>query len=606
MSLDLRDHGASFWEELQHAEVYISKELQAKWAELQQEEELPPCDQASVASCFRLQIGNTLSRQGDLLFTGRGAVLQEDNPPCFYCAMTNHEPGDCPSKKISMASRNIDRIGYIPFSELNDIYPKIFNNFTPLMKKLIHGVKEQEIRHDPQLLVLTAYLDIYLIFQFRFLWFLSFSSHANWADANYNEELVPDNNNLQLGLDSLRAGEYETAIKLLTLESKQVSSSKAFYAHIGLAFLAMENSNNKEAIRCLERARERARQEKEHIYVLLLLSRFYELEGTDWKVREVISELKCITFDPLAIQYRILQMAVWLGQSAKKLKRELTSIMIGNKEMLYFTLLDPVLLPIQGYINDLASKEYGQVRKIAAKNMIQAKADYAKLQPWFPPRDPFLVSQTKALNVLAKQLQKQSYYELLEVADRCIAIISSCNRILEERKKNFSQALANYAKITTECHQVWQEFNHKRFFKSFQGELLEVEDDIKLINALLAKETSESYCRATTVMDELDGKIVALRRRQNMMITMGGWAKGLTTFTKRLTITEGLIILISLVVYFSLPALQQGSMGGLANSPANLKNILLFAIFFLAPATAAGWTLYSSVQAGLIIPSAKK
>jgi len=132
-------------------------------------------------------------------------------PPCFYCGMQNHRPGQCPSKLLSMEHNGLDSVGYLSFEQIRKAYEKAFSNPAAMVAVVAAGVDPQQIRKNPGLMAFVGFFDINRVYQIRFLWNLAFSRYSKWQSAFKAQPVQADNKNLQLGLDCLRVGKYGQA-----------------------------------------------------------------------------------------------------------------------------------------------------------------------------------------------------------------------------------------------------------------------------------------------------------------------------------------------------------------------------------------------------------
>ncbi len=598
-SLPFRETNHEFWTQIPFEKIYITDSLKTDWQELHELAPLPPiAKQPAYKGCHRLLI-KSKNQAEKQLYTGRAVFIQGEHSQCFYCGMYNHSPGDCPSKKITMANRSLDDLGYLPIPRINELVPKAFKNYLELMKKLIEGVKPASIKRIPELLVLTAFLDIYILYQFRYLWQISFDEHFTWKGATTTGELIFDNKNLQLGLDSLRVGEYETATKLLNKESRLVKSTVACFAHIGLAFVALENDNFAAMERHLERGRDVARTQQQKVYVHLLLTRYYELADIEWKLKEVMSDTLTLNFDSLDLQYRKLQTSVRGLRNPDHIKTQIKDIIRGNKEFFLIALMDPALIPCQGQLNSLAQEEFKNIRKNAAQKMLQAKDDFYRLQPWFDKKDKFIHDQFKAMKQMGKQLQTQSYYDLLDVAERCTGLINTCDRVLEEKKKFLKKELQRITNVIRLSKKTWQHCNFKNQFKTFQTELLYLENQFKKTDQLFKQDSANSYHQATTMFLELTKSANKLMHRQKKMATIATWIKGGKLFGKRLVIINGILLILCTVLYLSQDPLRHSDfklVAEFARNPAMFKTSSIISFLVIGPSIALTWAIKTTID----------
>ncbi len=591
----LKNGAAPFWEHLLNESIYITQVLQKDWGRLQDEQKLPAHEPEGVGGkYFRLVVDKLMGATPQRLFLHRILPIQGDQDECFYCAMTNHEPGECPSKYLTLDTGGLDDVGYLPFKEINLNYQQAFADYLGTLKTLIAGVKPKQIRKDKGLLTFVSYLDIYRIFQPRFLWHITFSDKENWEELSPANELTFDCKNLQLGLDCLRVGDYDKARKLLTAESRKKSEGKAFYANVGLAFLAVENGKANEIRRYLENANALAVRQKEKVYISLLLSRYYEMSDAKWQVKELVSSASTLCYDSLDTQYRMLQASVLEEEGITQSIKLLRSLLVGNREIFIALLMDPALIPLQGTIDVMAQEEFRRLQKEATQNLSNAGNEFNKMRQWFPPDDKFIHDEAVALNKLNKQLQRESYYDMLDVEDRSQGIIQTCSRVLTKRKEEFSGKLQELGREIKECKAFWQDFSYKRFFKSFHADLLTINEEFKKLKKMAQSDCSRAFIKANVLVDPLWKKVHKMVPRRKFMSKVALWGYGANIFCKRLLTLELLILTAGLLYYF----VKMNGGGGVGHFADlnRVKGFVLLGLIVFGPCTALSWTVMGQLK----------
>ncbi|RJX32757.1 MAG: hypothetical protein C4531_06100 [Desulfurivibrio sp.] len=591
----IQQTAASEWDMLQQETIYVTRSLMRNWKELTAGRELPEHRFEDEGGGFfqMVIIGKATLRKVEL-FSYRSLPVHGKIRECFYCGMTSHAPANCPSKFISMKVRGMDQVGYLPFEELNAVYKKIFPDYSDCSEKCAAGIKPAQLRQDRELLVFVAYLDLNLIYQLRFLANTAFNLNPKWEGQDSTDNINIDSRNLHLGLDCLRVGQYTQAEELLTRESKR-RDGKQFFATVGLAFWALEQGRAKDMGHYLERAKNIASQEKELLYSQLLLSRYYELHNDFWKAKEAVNLAIKVNADVLECQYRKIQHNVRYGFDEGDLRR-LRVLMLGQKEMFMTALLDPLLLQVQGLVNDLAIELMQYQRQEAAKNMAMAETESAELSYWFDQQDPFLEENSRALNELRKQHSKQTFYDLLDVLERAKGHAYGCQRIrktkieeLETRKKELEGRLKHYQNF-------WQDYEYKNFFNAYQQSLLSVINSLHATRGLIARQQGQEYRAAVNLLDQVEISLSAMQEMQGKMIWVRLLLNGVKIFVKKAILAELSLLAAGLVIFLALPLLLSNtpyvSLHNILSNPLLQKKSLLIATFFLTPLLAMILTLW--------------
>lgn len=591
----IQQPSAADWDLLQLETVYITRPLMKKWQELLNGRELPEHTFADDGGGFFQMIfqGKANVRQVEL-FAYRNLPLHGKMNECFYCGMTSHAPANCPSKLITMKMSGLDLVGYLPFEELNTLYKKIFPDYSGCSKKCASVIKPAQLRKDKELLVFVSYLDINRLYQLRFLANIAFCLYSKWDGQDKTDKIKIDLPNLHLGFDCLRVGQYDQAEELLSRENKR-REGKPFYASVGLAFWALEKGRSKDMGHYLERARNIASQEKELLYSHLLLSRYYELQNDSWTAKESINQAIKVNSEALECQYRKMQYNVRYGFDEGDLRR-LRSLMVGQKEVFMTALLDPLLLPVQGLVNDLALGHLQQVRQDAMKNLALAEVELADLKYWLGEEDPIVEENKQALQEQQKQYSRGTYYDLLEVLERAKGIAYACQRIrkakieeIELRKKELDNRLGLH-------HDFWNSYEYKSYFTTYQELIAKTGNSLKQAQALIAKQQGHEFRAAVNLLDLADISFSALQEKQEKMMWIRVLLTGVKLFVKKAIISELALFFAGFIIFMVLPmGLKESSYSGLysvISDPLVQKKSMLISAFFLAPLIALIWTLW--------------
>ncbi|MDH3393995.1 MAG: hypothetical protein OEL66_08305, partial [Desulfobulbaceae bacterium] len=430
-SATLRDRSASIWDFLRQETMYITRPMQLRWEELNQDKELPPHTiEREGMGLFRLTFSNSSGERVNLFPYRELAVLGKQKE-CFYCGMTNHLPRACPSKLLGIDMQGLNEVGYLPFAELSEIYKEVLAKQDKITTALTSGIKPAHIRKKPALLVFISYFDLYKLYQLRFLHKLAFGFCRKWEDVHTSSTKNLDNRNLHLGLDCLRVGQYDQAEKLFSDELAK-REGKHFFATVSLAFWALEQQRDNDLQTYLQRAVNLASEESEKIYINLLLARHSVLTGDKWKAEQALDAAFNIKQDCEEARYAKVQFQVRTGigdQSFQEL-RALSSI---DKQYFMTMLMDPTLLPIHTLVEDMLAARLHILGQDAIDNLNKARAGCDELRYWLNEDAPELQENNEALLGLEKQYERKSYYDLLDIVQHSQSLYYSCHQIRDKK-----------------------------------------------------------------------------------------------------------------------------------------------------------------------------
>lgn len=589
-----RNHEAEVWEFLNPESIHITRTLKSAWDVLMAQKPLPHCTISQEDNgLFKLQLQETI--KAEPIITCRELPLQGAERPCFYCGMQNHQPGQCPSKFLTMDHNGLASAGYLSFEQINLLYKKVFTNQEAMTAQLAEGITSSQIRKTPELMVFVSFFDINWVYQPRFLHNVTYSRHSKWQSIFKTELLPPDNKNLQLGLDCLRVGKYGQAEAFLKQEFQSVSTRR-FSAAIGLAFVTLEQHGLADIRTPLELARSMATQPKEQIYITLLLSRFYDLVGETSKAREIIKNLLVAEFDCPDARYRKMQLEA-KGSSSEEACQLLHTLMIDQRTFYLAALMDPALLPIQTKIEDLLSTQYGVKASSAKDSLFEATNAISDLTLWFDSHDPQMEANMTILAHLQKRSERKSYFDMLDVEHKAkVQLAAICQ--LREDKLNALYDQINKAKASWEGNsRFWARYRYQFFFKEFERRLQPLEKVLQEVSLLAKKNDGETYQKSVQLLRGIEQTLAVFKHMQVKMNLVTLLCDSTISFTKKLVLTEisGAILANGLIL--GLGQLPDGNaLATMVNDPLFQRKAFILTTFILAPLLALSWTITDQLQ----------
>ncbi|MEW6593841.1 MAG: hypothetical protein AB1413_03110 [Thermodesulfobacteriota bacterium] len=580
------------WEGVQHETIHVSRALKLQWEQVVAGRNLPPHQfDAEESGLYPLRFASQSGLKRERLFPHRQLMVKSGQRECFYCGMATHKAGSCPSRLLATENRAVQDVGYLSFAELAGHFRTAMANTGKLEKILAAGVSSADLRENKTLQVFVAYFDLTLIYQPRYLRRIAFSVHPVWDGTGQSERIKVDSRNLQLGLDCLRVGQYNQAYELLMTEN-QLMGGKQFYATVGLAFVALERDRLDEMGHHLQIAAGMAACEKEKIYAGLLLSRYLDLVGHPWKAEHAIQSILNLYVDCSEALYRKVQLLVREGQGAKALK--LIAKLIDADRLYFMTaLMDPVLLPVQGLVEDILVAHVQHAGGLAVDALTKANADYEALKKWFDGEDADLQENLHALDQLEEQYARKAYYDFLDVAARARQLSHAAPRLqeakLDELNERVDEAVLHWGRFNA----MWEQYPYRPLFRHFQ-ELLR-RGKRRLVEARAI--ASESLAMANSRLAEGFADVKALSPIAERMEKVRIALDTLRVFGKKLAVTELFFCALLFLLYPILVVLLADQLGDtlvqMLRSSGFQRNILFVVTLIVAPAIAFGLTVRS-------------
>ncbi len=584
------------WNQLQQESIYLTSRLYEKLADFVNSDDIPDYTLKDAGEgFFRLKPTSHSALDANLLFPYRDLPMRGQETECFYCAMTTHSPAHCPSKHITMRDRGLNRLGFLPFSKLNKIYHKVFMNLEEMSARLAEGISSSELINDDELLVLVAYLEIYRLYQPRFIDLIVFTLFSKW-DTLEETEINVDSSNLRMALDCLRVGKLPEAEQLFENERNR-KNGKHFGAAIGMAFISLEKERLIEMDHYLKKAASVAVMEKERFYCQLLLSRLYEIKGDYWAAREAVAGAEKILPFREELQIRKLQLAARSGFNEKNMKK-LRVLMVDWKEMFMTILIDPHLLPVQGAVEVFAVEILNNIGQEAKNSLLNLKGEFEQLQEWLGHDDQQIKETKELLISLKNKFQKQSYYDLLEVADRSASLALTCKNIRLEELRKLKAKLKKIERNWDDYSFLWKSYKFKSFFKEFGLKLTDCKKKLIKINKLTKKEgKKDSVRQEISLINAAEIEIKELRKIHQKMILLMNVINSCKIFSLYLMFSEITLVLASVTLFFltrylgTHPGLGRLAELGVCGSTSCQYRAILIIIFVVAPSIATLLTI---------------
>ena len=592
----LHDAAASFWDLLQHEQLYATPPLKQQWPE-------SSAGENGLSHTFA-EAGNGLSLLSlaipemprIAIFPHRALPLAGPLAPCFYCGMTTHNPADCPGKMLTMADQGISLAGYLPLETLSELFGKAMSVQEKLTNLMAAGLTVSQIRQSPLLQAYLAYFDLNLICQPRFLWNIAFNSNAKWEELTKPDTVSVDSHSLHLGLDCLRVGQHAQAEDLFVEESRR-PKGKQFYATIGRAFVALELGRDNDLEHFLEHASGIAVSDKEKIYISLLQARYYGLRDDHWKAGHALDSVFSLRRDLAEALYRQVQLMV--QSDGEKSIRQLRTLVADHKELFLAALMDPQLLGVAGPVEDLLAVRLQVQHQEAEENLAKAQSACQDIQTWFPGEEgPSALFADLA--GLEKQFAQGSYYDLLEVAYKAQALLRTCYRLQESALDAMKADIARLLATWESFRRYWQGYPYQSFFENFQEILQAARKNLSEIEHLAQQNMHGQLYH--TVQERLAQVRESCDSLQLLSAKMA-WVKvlcdGAKLFGRKLLMTEVVLLGVGALLFPLLAFFLAGDSGGVIELLTNSwlqRQALLIVTLFVAPLFALGLTLWQMME----------
>lgn len=584
------------WDSLAYETPYLTTALRQQWPELIADGKVPPHQLGEEANGLApLIFPERVQTEREPLFPSRRLALSGKHKPCFYCGMTSHTPAACPSKMLSIQTQGLPTLGYLPLEQLDALFREALNREKNLINTLSAGISPTLFRKDPVLRIYVSYFDLNKVYQPRFLTAIAFSPHNRWSAIGRPEAVTSDSHGLHLGLDCLRVGQYSQAEEMFLNENRQ-PKGKQLYATIGRAFVSLEQGRIHDMGHYLESALRMANKEKERIYLNLLLSRHFQLLDDNWKAEQTIDNILSIDRECPDALYRQVEIGAATGFGDRAL-RQLRSLVMADKELFIRALMDPALLPIEEAVEDILASRAQSQSHDAAKMFGKAVAVCRELNEWLAPEAPELQAMLNDLAIIEQQESQQSYYDLIDVAEKSRLLLQSCYRLQEAKIETLNQRIGKAAGRHQSLFHFWRQYTYPSLFPEFAKLLGAIKETIAKAREGAGKNMhGKLYRILNESLDQTDEQFEQLGQMRKKMALARTLLDSGKYFLKALVISELALLTLLFVLGAALLAMPAdsalGALGLALRDSWLQKQVLTGITLMLAPAIALARTLW--------------
>lgn len=596
----LASHDSEEWNRLASEVPHLTPALKEQWQELADPDKIGAHRLAdAVGDLTPLLFDHDSQLQRPPLFPHRHLPLQGKLPPCFYCGLTTHEPAACPAKMLTMQTQGLPTVGYLPLEEIARLFKKAMESLPELDNMLVAGISPGQLRKDPLLRVYVSYFDLNKVFQPRFLAGLAFTAHTQWWELGRPESIAADNSSLYQGLDCLRVGQHRQAEELFINESRR-PHGKQLYATIGRALVALEQNRLHEMGHYLDSALKGAMTNKDRIFVCLLLYRYYRLQGDNWKAAHSLDNILSFERECAEAIYRQAQLAV-AEESTHEAINRIRSLVVDERVYFFHVMMDPELLPIHDAMENILHNRWQNQRQEAEEKLAQARTIAAEMEQWLEPEAEELRELREDLAILAQQEEQQSYYDLIDIAEKSGQIRQRCYRLQESLIDALHERIEATGKRLSGFQTFWKNYQYQNFFPEF-GEILQKLQELtqKTDRDGQKNLTGARYRALQEALAESEDNFKRLKELTIRLVWVRNLFNAGKQFIKSLVVAEAALLSLTVVLLASLILLSADSptAHGLAEvlrDPAVQKRMLTMVTLILAPLLALIHTLWRTL-----------
>jgi tetratricopeptide (TPR) repeat protein len=481
------------------------------------------------------------------------ALLEGENPPCFYCGSGKHRTTHCPSKQLSYAASGLEALGHLTMDEINRLFSTYLAGAGGDLPA--HPEPLEADKTDPVSLAPWGFYELKRAFQLRFLNIIwSASPKDDWYRVKESKrETSAKGGLLWLARDCIRMSELAEAEDFLQRHARQ--NLKDYRTACGLGFVHIEWGSYSSAVDCFTEALSQETTPVQKTHLLLLLSRIYAITGDHDKVLGTLKE--ALRIEPYCLEARFEEIVRYFQSGlTSEAGSRLLKLLHLSREYYVAALISPELAEFRSSFTPEFRKLAMETRKEAQAASEEADKAVAALKGLLRDDDEGIAEMVS---------MQERMHGLLEKPDALLAcqdaihtarkIAADCGAIEQERK---GHAVKMLMKLEERAGTLLRERTAVARLDPLVRPVLE-----RLCSLAEGLERREPLDRCLEQCEALSGELKPLetiarrlKERAEFFRGWGGFLKDLT-IVSLITATTGFVLLPAAL--FCVDALHPGS-----------------------------------------------
>ena len=444
------DHLPVNWGDIDPGEIYISEYSYDKLKENNVLPVMHSLDKKNTSSFYKIKFNKKDESKSDP-FLYQKALIQGDNPPCFYCGDRRHLTAVCPSKHITEMTQFIDKLGYMPIEEINNLFFNYLNDNS--VESMEFNLTRPHENISPSELARYAFFELKSVFQLRLLRTVWNIQEDNWNKIRQKKDDLNNGGLLWICMDCIRVSNFEQAESIIGDELSKKPSDYKIFCMAGL--LSIEKNHFTQARRFLNKALELASRSTQKIYILFLLSRTYYLSDNVSKTKEMLR--KIIRLSPYCTEALYLDILIKLKHGNKEEALDkIVKLINKNRDYYVYFLIDPDLSDYGKKIHSKLNSLYMEVRENVMLITSGVKDKLVSLEKLMVEGSKELDEARSLFQKIESLLKTESYFGYLDIIHYTNSLNNMEERIVRERDRKISKIVYNLKQRIKRCHSHMQ------------------------------------------------------------------------------------------------------------------------------------------------------
>ncbi len=426
-------------------------------ATLQQSCAEKPGAEQSAQRLYSIDPASRQSTSQQPAFLMPANAVNKSGKICFYCGISSHITGACPSKLVQNPTNYLEKLAYIPFSAIKKVFSERIHD---IIKPLKSGKAEErfdtlmnDTSHDLFAQAFFSFYEVSTLFQLRTI-------KKMFLDSSESEHQRGKAGAVMMGIDCMRVSRFDEASEWFQKGIQENPNDHR--PHIGLGILSVEQSKPELAFSSFRRAFEVVENQKEKAYIQLLCARVYEimkdLYNAEEEVKRVLKEIP--DWEPALYYYAGL--LVKKGKYGKALDT-LKDLFEHNPSVYLKTFFNPQLYDIQQKVLAAFEPTLKSMRDASQDSYAAMKKEMSTFSQWLTKDDE---GYTKACELFEKATgyhTDECMAGLITLPRMELQIKGLFERAVLARRKNLFKQLGSYTQTIEAYARYVKTYSYRRF-----------------------------------------------------------------------------------------------------------------------------------------------
>ena len=282
----------------------------------------------------------------------------------------------------------------------------------------------------------------------------------------------------------------------------------------------IENNKYSRTEYYLDKALYYARTRPQKIFILLLLSRFYDLAGDFDNALKKIKEINILYPFCMEAAYQEIIFKFKQGKKDEALK-QLIKLIRMNREYYINALTDPDLAPFNPVIHPKLKELFIGNRQKAQKAAFAAEKEFSTLKKFLEKTDDEIKKADAVLSKIKKMALTDSYFGYLDMVYLGDSLTSAFSRIMSRRKRKLINTIKKTYRRIGNVFSLTGKYHSRVVTNSAYKQLKNIQSELKQISGAVEFNHFDKFLemsiRCEEISKELDEIEPELKRLKTMM-----------------------------------------------------------------------------------------